>query len=164
MNQLFTIGYEGAALEDFLGRLVRHRIQVLVDVRELAGSRRPGFSKSALSAALSAAGIEYRHERALGSPRDIRHKLRADGNLQAFFRSFDAYLRTQTNVLEQLAETCMGNVALMCFERDYTTCHRFSVARELGRLADLVPVHMTVEHGPVRQTPRVHPRQGLPAA
>jgi uncharacterized protein (DUF488 family) len=62
---VLTIGYEGAALEDFLSTLKRARVSLLLDVREIALSRRKGFSKSALSAALSSFGIDYRHERAL---------------------------------------------------------------------------------------------------
>ena len=164
MKKLFTIGYEGAQLADFLATLACHRVSVVVDVRELPLSRRKGFSKNRLAAALATVGILYRHERALGAPRDIRHRLRDGGNLVTYFRGFERYLSTQAVSLEDVAETCMGNVALLCFERDYTMCHRSSVARELGRLADLVPVHLEVaDHGQVRKAACVHPRQGVPA-
>lgn len=164
MRKLFTIGYEGAQLADFLATLARHRVSVVVDVRELPLSRRKGFSKNSLAGALATDGILYQHEKALGAPRDIRHRLRDDGNLATYFRGFDRYLATQATALEHLAETCMGNVALLCFERDYKTCHRSSVARELGRLADLVPVHLEVGgHGSVRKAAGVYPRQGVPA-
>lgn len=164
MKKLFTIGYEGAQLADFLATLARHRVSVVVDVRELPLSRRKGFSKYSLADALATVGILYQHEKALGAPRDIRHRLRDGGSLVTYFRSFDQYLSTQTAALEHVAETCMGNVSLLCFERDYTTCHRSSVARELGRLGDLVPVHLeVVYHGQVRKTAGMHPRQGVPA-
>ncbi len=165
MRRLFTIGYEGVELSAFLAKLASEKVDVLLDIRELPLSRRRGFSKTELSRALTAAGIRYQHERALGAPRPIRHRLRRDGNLASYFRAFDRYLLTQTPELERLAEGCMGNVALLCFERDYTTCHRSSVARELGRLADLVPTHLMVgDHGKVREEARVYPRQGVPAA
>lgn len=165
MKKLFTIGYEGTQLADFLATLIRHKVNIVVDVRELPLSRRKGFSKNSLAGALATVDILYLHERALGAPREIRHRLRDDGNLATYFRGFDRYLTTQTGALEQVAETCMGNVALLCFERDYKTCHRSSVARELGRLADLVPVHLEVgDHGPVRKAAGLHPRQGVPAA
>src|SRR3970040_2018340 len=72
---------------------------------------------------------------------------------------FDRYLTTQAPALERVAGICLGNVALLCFERDYKACHRSSVARELGRLADLVPVHLEVgDRGSVRKAAGVHPR------
>lgn len=164
MKKLFTVGYEGARLADFLATLARHKVSVVVDVRELPLSRRKGYSKNGLGGALAAVGILYRHEKALGAPRDLRHRLRDDSDLATYFRCFDRYLATQGAALEHVAETCMGNVALLCFERDHKTCHRSSVARELGRLADLVPVHLEVgDHGPVRKAASVHPRQGVPA-
>ena len=165
MKKLFTIGYEGAYLADFLATLARHGVSVVVDVRELPLSRRKGFSKNSLAGALATVGVLYQHEKALGAPRDIRHRLRDDGNLATYFRGFDRYLTTQAVALEHVAETCMGNVALLCFERDYKACHRSSVARELGRLADLVPIHLEVENrGSVRKAACLHPRQGVPAA
>ncbi|MDQ3504076.1 MAG: DUF488 domain-containing protein [Actinomycetota bacterium] len=45
---------------------------MLLDVRLNAISRKPGFSKKRLTAALAAVGIGYRHARALGNPRDNR--------------------------------------------------------------------------------------------
>lgn len=68
MKQLFTIGYEGAALDDFMRILKAAKVDVLLDVRELAMSRRKGFSKTALGGALTDAGIHYRHEKQPGHP------------------------------------------------------------------------------------------------
>ncbi len=65
---LYTIGYEGRAVEDFIEDLRFADVEVLVDVRELPHSRRPGFSKSKLSEHVSRAGLEYLHLRSLGSP------------------------------------------------------------------------------------------------
>jgi len=64
---LTTIGYEGVSVEAFIGTLARARVTLLLDVRELPSSRRKGFSKTPLSEALREVGIEYRHERALGT-------------------------------------------------------------------------------------------------
>ena len=82
-----TIGYEGAALEDFLAALTEAGVRRLLDIRELPNSRRRGISKSALSAALREAGIEYFHERALGSPPEMRQRLRAERNPAECHRS-----------------------------------------------------------------------------
>jgi uncharacterized protein (DUF488 family) len=83
-RQLFTIGYEGTRLPEFLNELTAAGVQTLVDVRELPQSRIPGYSKTALSAALKQKGIEYIHMRELGSPRELRHELRENGNFAAF--------------------------------------------------------------------------------
>ena len=71
MDKLFTIGYEGADLKEFLTVLKNAGTDVLLDVRELPMSRRKGFSKNALKAALAEVGIDYRHEKRLGSPKDV---------------------------------------------------------------------------------------------
>ena len=119
MKKLFTIGYEGAALDDFVQALKTAKIDVLLDVRELPISRRKGFSKTALGSALTDAGIRYRHEKQLGSPKTIRHRLREDGNYPRFFREFDRHLVEQSALLDTLAEELRGNVALMCYEKDH---------------------------------------------
>ncbi len=165
MTEIFTIGYEGADLGAFLRRLQAEGISTLIDVRELPLSRRRGFSKNQLAAHLGAHGIQYRHSRELGAPRKIRHELRETGDYRHYFRQFNAYLHTQGTALECLIEECGGAVVLMCFERDPTECHRSAVARELGKLADLEPVHLDVEghRGPVSKAEGVRPRQGSAA-
>jgi len=166
MTGLFTIGYEGSKVADFLGRLQAAGIDVLVDVRELPLSRRRGFSKTQLASLLEQHGIRYMHKRELGAPRKIRHELRETGDYRAYFARFNAYLRTQRAALERLIEECVGGVALMCFERDPKECHRSAVARELARLTDLSPIHLDVEErrGHLPEATSMRPRQGLSAA
>lgn len=166
MTEIFTIGYEGADLGAFLRRLKAEGVSTLVDVRELPLSRRKGFSKNQLAAMLEQHGIQYRHRRELGAPREIRHELRETGDYRKYFARFNAYLKTQTTALENLLEECAGAVALMCFERDPKECHRSAVARELGKLADLEPVHLDVggRRGSIPNAESLRPRQGLPAS
>src|SRR3990172_2525645 len=95
MKRLYTIGYEGAALDDFLVTLKTADIDIVLDVRELPMSRRKGFSKTALTKALAQCDINYHHEKLLGSPKTIRHKLRVDGDYTAFFRAFNRHLQEQ---------------------------------------------------------------------
>ena len=166
MKKLFTIGYEGTALDDFMSALKTARIDVLLDVRELPISRRKGFSKTALGTALSEAGITYRHEKQLGSPKTIRHRLREDGNYLRFFREFDRHLVEQSALLDTLAEELRGNVALMCYEKDHEECHRRSVADALAELLGKTPIHLGVDDH-ARETSkaaRPYPRQGVSAA
>ena len=68
MTALYTLGYEGLALDEFLARLHHARIDRLIDIRALPLSRRRGFSKSPLGDALAGADIEYLHLRAAGNP------------------------------------------------------------------------------------------------
>jgi uncharacterized protein (DUF488 family) len=76
MRTLFTIGYEGASLSDFIVTLQNSGVERLLDVREVAQSRRPGFSKTALSTALAEADIGYTHLRQLGDPKAGRDAAR----------------------------------------------------------------------------------------
>lgn len=169
MTNLHTIGYEGVDLADFLRRLIAAGVEVVIDVRELPLSRRKGFSKTPLSAALERQGIRYVHRKELGAPKAIRHELRDTGDYAEYFRRFNAYLRTQRTVLRELVkEFNRKTVVLMCFEANPAECHRSSVARELGKMADLDPVHLQVHrgahHGLLPEASRLHTGQGIPAA
>lgn len=165
MTGLFTIGYEGAAPPEFLRSLAAAGVNVLVDIRDLPLSRRKGFSKSALAALLERHGIAYVHCKALGAPKNIRNRLRQSGDYETYFRQFRAHLAKQCDALEHIALLCAGAVALMCYERDPKECHRSVVARELGRMTGLAPIHLIVgAHGPVREAPRLRAREGATAA
>jgi len=146
MSRILTIGYEGVALDDFLKTLKAAGVEHVLDIREFAGSRRKGFSKTALSRALADEGIGYTHERALGSPREIRHRLREDGDLETFFSDFREYLATQRTLLDTLARTFTGSVALLCYERNHTECHRSVVATALAKRTPSAIEHLSV-HG-----------------
>ena len=75
--RIFTIGYEGATMDDFLSALKQAGVERVIDVRALPLSRRPGFSKTPLQNALAEAGIEYVHLKALGTPAEGRNAARA---------------------------------------------------------------------------------------
>ena len=62
------VGYEGKAADTFIRELVASGTQLLVDVRLNPVSRKRGFSKRALTAALADAGISYCHAPQLGNP------------------------------------------------------------------------------------------------
>jgi uncharacterized protein (DUF488 family) len=80
MIELMTVEYEKMAPEEFFRLLAKNRVSLLVDVRELPISRRPGFAKNTLSNAVTARGIKYEHIVELGCPRDVRHAYRKDGD------------------------------------------------------------------------------------
>lgn len=151
MRKLFTIGYEGADLGDFIETLKLFEVDMLLDVRELPASRRKGFSKNALKDALEAEGISYLHERLLGSPRAMRHELRETWDYEKFFSAFDRHLGQQTELIQQLVEGFAGHIALLCFERDHKACHRTPVAEKIAEFTGVRPIHIGVQGHAQRQ-------------
>jgi uncharacterized protein (DUF488 family) len=132
--EVLTIGYEGATPPALLAALRAAGVNTLVDVRALANSRRPGFAKGALSAALEGAGIGYLHLRALGTPAEGRAAVRA-GRPEAMRRIFAAHLAgTEAQAaLANLADLARRQrVCLLCLEADPARCHRTLVAEAVG--------------------------------
>lgn len=145
MRGLFTIGYEGADIDDFVATLSVMGVDVLLDIRELPISRRRGFAKRALSEAVGEVGIGYRHEKQLGSPKPIRDELKKGGDYDRFFRAYTEHLDGHRDLLEQLANDLCGNVALLCYERNHNECHRSVVADALAQMTGCKPVHLGVQ-------------------
>ena len=117
-------------------------VAVLADVRALPLSRRPGFSKTALAAALAEAGIEYRHFKALGTPADGRAAARA-GRHAELERIYAGQLQLPEAMAAgaQLADLARErHVALLCYERDARVCHR-TLLRE-AMLAVFAPIDL----------------------
>jgi uncharacterized protein (DUF488 family) len=142
MHPVATIGYEAATMDRFLAALRAEGVELLVDVRALASSRRPGFAKTALAANLAEAGIEYLHLRGLGTPADGRAAARA-GRHAEMQRIFLEHLETRAAEadLDRLADLVRGGrrVCLLCFEADPAHCHRSLVAKALG---DRLPIEV----------------------
>jgi uncharacterized protein (DUF488 family) len=141
-GEVATVGYQGATVHSFLQALRQAGIEVLVDVRAVASSRRPGFAKSALSANVQGAGIDYLHLRDLGTPAPGRAAARS-GRHSQMRRIYHAHLKTAAAqaALEALADIVRSRRAcLLCFEADATHCHRSLVA---AALAALVPLRIT---------------------
>ena len=90
--RLATIGYEQATLPDVIGRLKAAGVQVVIDVRAVAASRRAGFSKTLLGASLKEAGIDYVHLRALGTPKAGRQAARA-GRTAEMHEIFEGHMQ-----------------------------------------------------------------------
>jgi uncharacterized protein (DUF488 family) len=129
MTTVFTIGYEGLTVERFLSQLREHRVQCLVDIRELPLSRKPGFSKRALASIVTAAGLTYVHRRDLGCPKPVRDRYRQDGDWQRYRQGFQAYLGTQQAAINELAGIVASSAsALLCYEADFNYCHRSMIA------------------------------------
>ncbi len=131
-QSLFTTGYEGLDLEDFLALLNEHEIDCLIDIREKPISRKKGFSKTRLEDALSSEGIIYMPCKELGSPSAIRKKVKEDGDYQTFFEAYADHLSYQRPKLNEILELIgSATCCLLCFEKDHEICHRKIVAEEI---------------------------------
>jgi len=126
MPTIFTIGYEQATQDAVLSALREAGIEMLADIRYLPLSRRPGFSKTSLRAAVEEARIAYRHFRDLGTPAEGREAARR-GDHAGLARAYAGQLELpeaikQMAELRALAEE--RSVCLLCYERDPAACHR----------------------------------------
>jgi uncharacterized protein (DUF488 family) len=143
MHSIATIGYQAATVRSFQAALRQGGVDLLVDIRAVASSRRPGFSKTRLAANVGEIGIEYLHLRALGTPAEGRAAARAGqhGRLREIYLEHLATEGAQTE-LRMLADLVRSGrrVCLLCFEADPAHCHRSMVA---AALAALMPVQVT---------------------
>ncbi len=149
MTVLATIGYEGAALEDFLATLAAARVTTLLDIREAPVSRRPGFSKRALATALEAAGIAYVHLHGLGNPKPGRDAVKA-GDKDTYLRIFTQHMKSdmaEADLARAAGYARDGGACLLCYERDHRRCHRDIVADALAGQAGVTLRHLKVDAG-----------------
>ena len=144
---LATIGYESASPDAFLGRLRAAGIELLVDVRAVASSRRPGFAKTRLTANLAEAGIDYLHLRGLGTPADGRAAARA-GRAEEMLAIYRRHLETaeaQADLDTRTEQVRSGRrVCLLCLEADPERCHRSVVATLVSRRTPVTVDHLHV--------------------
>jgi len=132
--RIYTIGYEGTTMDEFLAALKGAGVERLIDVRALPLSRRPGFSKTPLRGALEAAGIEYVHLKALGTPAEGRSAARA-GRHDDLERIYAAQLELPEAIVQgaQMLELAAEKPsALLCFEREPEHCHRSLLLTEVA--------------------------------
>jgi len=130
-KKFYTIGYEQAPAKAVLDELEQAGVKLLVDVRAVASSRRPGFSKSQLAAGLDERGIAYLHLRGLGTPKEGRLAARA-GEYETLEKIYAKHLKT-AQAKEELDELSSlvkksGPVCILCYERDHRHCHRRWIA------------------------------------
>ena len=124
--RIFTIGYEGVTLGEFLAALREAEVERVIDIRAVPNSRRPGFSKTPLRNALAEEGIDYVHLRALGTPAAGREAARK-GRHEELKRIYAGQLELPEAIAEgaQMIELAREKPsALLCFERDPAGCHR----------------------------------------
>ncbi len=147
MLPLCTIGYERASSDQVVAALKAAGVELLVDVRAVASSRRAGFSKSLLRATLEEAGVAYLHLRELGTPKAGREAARA-GRCDEMREIFARTLEEPASVaaFERLAEEAAARRAcLLCFEADPACCHRQVLAERLMARTERTVMHLYPE-------------------
>jgi len=138
--RVFTIGYEGSTVSEFIAALESAGVERVIDVRALPLSRRPGFSKSPLKAALEEAGIEYVHLKALGTPAEGRAAARA-GRHEDLERIYAGQLELPEAIAQsaQMLDLAAERPsALLCMEREPAQCHRTLLLDAVAPDADVV--------------------------
>jgi uncharacterized protein (DUF488 family) len=141
---LFTFGYEGMTVEQFVARAQAAGVRLVVDVRELPLSRKRGFSKTAFRQALAEGSIAYIHMPALGCPKSIRNRYRTDGDWSAYTRAYQRHLKSQNATVGELARIAKATPScLVCFEADFAMCHRTYVARAVHGAGSPPIVHLS---------------------
>jgi uncharacterized protein (DUF488 family) len=133
---LFTIGYEKAKPKAVLDELRDAKVELLVDTRAIAASRRPGFSKRQLAASLDEIGIAYVHLQKLGTPAEGREAAHA-GDYDTAWKIYDKHIKTadaQSELRELVGFIKDGKrVCLLCYERDPAECHRSRIAAQIKK-------------------------------
>ena len=132
---MMTIGHSNRPLEELIGMLQAHGVDLLVDVRTIPKSRHnPQFNTESLPGPLRQAGIEYLHMPGLGGLRHARKDSMNTGWRNASFRGYADYMQTAEFdvALAALLRVSDGHqAAVMCAEAVPWRCHRSMIADAL---------------------------------
>jgi uncharacterized protein (DUF488 family) len=144
ISELLTIGYEGCTVAEVLAELRTVRVRLLIDVRAVPQSRKPGFSKRQLAAGLDEQGITYVHLQGLGTPKPGRDAVRAGRpeRMEPIFREHMTSDRAQADLANAKQLAHGARVCLLCFEQDPMTCHRRFVAEMVSAETGQPVVHL----------------------
>lgn len=138
--RIFTIGYEGATVPELVSALREAGVERVIDVRAIANSRRPGFSKNSLRASLAQSGIDYVHLRALGTPAEGRAAARC-GRTDDLKRIYAGQLELPEAIAESAKMLELAKEkpsALLCLERDPSGCHRSLLLQAVAPDAEVI--------------------------
>ncbi len=141
---LFTIGYEGISFENYVNHLIRNDIRMLCDVRKNPLSRKFGFSKRSLAILLPKLGIKYVHIPELGILSQNRKNLHSSADYKQLFREYQKSLPKKIQYLLQLHDVLRAKkrIALTCFEKDPSFCHRHCVSDWLEKEKGMEVCHL----------------------
>lgn len=141
MSILYTIGYEGRSIAEFLSLLKNNNIKAVVDVRKKPTSLRKQFSKTSIEKRLTEENIAYVSIPELGMDENVKQAYLLGYLSHTCFKQYynmimDKYLGSLIQVVDRYKNE--GNVAIMCKERyakpsEYQRiyCHRYFLAERL---------------------------------
>jgi uncharacterized protein YwgA len=133
---LFTIGYEGISLEEYLNRLIKNDVKLLVDVRRNPLSQKYGFSKKLLSGFCKNLDIDYLHIPEVGIDSSKRRELNTQKDYDVLFDDYNKTVleetkENQAHILALLKK--YKRIALTCFEAETCQCHRTHLAEKIKK-------------------------------
>ncbi len=148
VSALLTIGYQQASVRAVVDALKRAKVDVVVDTRAVASSRKPGFSKRQLAAGLDERGVGYVHLQGLGTLKEGRLAARSR-KLDKLFAIYQKHLKTAQAREELDALTTLARsgkrLCLLCFERDPNQCHRQWIAEVVHERTGAKIEHLAAE-------------------
>ncbi|MFA7370906.1 MAG: DUF488 domain-containing protein [Sphaerochaetaceae bacterium] len=137
---LYTVGYEGITIEDFINKLIKNNIKRVIDVRGNPNSRKREFAKNSLAASLARVGIEYIGMKEIGVPNKIKREYLKAGRKEELFQWYEENVLVNSKPLIKEINTLTKevNTVLVCYEANPADCHRSHLAtfckRELPAL------------------------------
>lgn len=134
--KLYTIGYEGHDLDEFITTLKKNKIKNLIDIRKNPVSRKRGFSKNKLREALAEQGIEYHHLGELGVPSEWRKQAKEEiiSRKKMFSNYVSKILPKEDLAIRDIITLAKKKKSvLLCYEREAMDCHRFYLSKEIQK-------------------------------
>jgi uncharacterized protein (DUF488 family) len=135
MHPIATIGYEGVNIDDFIRTLKSAKIDMVLDVRAVPLSRKPGFSKNKLATRLESEGIRYIGLKGLGTPVEGRVAARAGrtNDMRAIFKKYLQTKDAKFELSEAAAIAKANRACLLCYEHDHAICHRDIICERIAK-------------------------------
>ncbi len=143
---VYTIGYKGKSLQDFINQLRAAGVDAVIDIRLRNTSHLAGYTKRDDLAFLlqEGFGIAYEHHPELAPTPEIREAYQADGDWAAYEAQFLPLLRERrAEVVGQDILARFRSPCLLCAEPTAEHCHRRLVAEYwAAHLPDVTVVHL----------------------
>lgn len=141
---VYTAGYEGESIDQFLGKLLKAGIKRIVDVRSNPVSRKYGFAKKTMQRLCENLDMGYVHLPELGIPPAKRRGLDTFEDYQKLMAEYERSILPLVPETRKKAEELLSSrpSALVCFEADIRCCHRGRLAKVIGAKTNLEIAHL----------------------
>ena len=141
-HEVYSIGYQGRNLSEFLDILEKNKIKILIDTRNSGLSRKPGFSRHVLRKKIEKKGIKFVATPEVGAPKDFRNYLKESGNINNFLKMYKNHI-IKNNLFDKLGNQINGErTCIMCFERNPYECHRLILSEMIHEHLDTEVRHL----------------------